>query len=96
MSSARTMAIAQKLYEQGLISYHRTDMLNLSNEAFAQISDYAADHVLPVVTIERTWASAESAQEAHVAIRPADINNTMAGADDGGNGQSSTSKCNPS
>jgi DNA topoisomerase-1 len=82
MSSSRTMATAQKLYEQGLISYHRTDLPNLSNEAFAQITDYANSNELPVVAEKRVWVTSESAQEAHEAIRPSDIHDTAAGADD--------------
>lgn len=76
------MATAQKLYEQGLISYHRTDLPNLSNEAFEQISAYAEDNELPVVATKRVWVTGDSAQEAHEAIRPSDICNTSAGSGD--------------
>ncbi|MAZ44153.1 MAG: DNA topoisomerase I [Legionellales bacterium] len=80
----RTMRIAQQLYEGidtgqgaiGLITYMRTDSVNLSQEATAQIRDmiaqtYGADHVPETPRAYKT--KSKNAQEAHEAIRPADI-----------------------
>ena len=69
-----TMQIAQRLYEAGLITYMRTDSVNLSKEAMdaAQaeiIRSYGADYSKP-----RTFnTKSKGAQEAHEAIRPTDM-----------------------
>lgn len=73
LSSSKTMAAAQALFEQGLISYHRTDSPNLSSTAFEAIREYAQGAELPVLDEQRLWKSKESAQEAHEAIRPTDF-----------------------
>jgi DNA topoisomerase-1 len=69
-----TMRIAQRLYENGYITYMRTDSINLSGQAVAAAraaakSLYGADHVSaqPRVYVGKT----KNAQEAHEAIRPA-------------------------
>ena len=72
-SSKRTMATAQKLYEQGFITYMRTDATNLSNEAVNEIREYIAteygkDFVPKTANIYVT--KSKNAQEAHEAIRP--------------------------
>ncbi len=79
-SSKRTMATAQKLYEQGLITYMRTDATNLSVDAVKEIRQY----------IERVYGNAfvpskpnvyvtksKNAQEAHEAIRPTHFDDEM-------------------
>ncbi|VXB06419.1 DNA topoisomerase 1 [Flavobacterium sp. 9AF] len=69
-----TMQIAQRLYEAGLITYMRTDSVNLSNEAMqaakAEIeSYYGAEYSKP-----RNYnTKSKGAQEAHEAIRPTDM-----------------------
>lgn len=69
-----TMRIAQRLYENGYITYMRTDSVNLSAQAITAARNaakalYGADH-LPDST--RVYASkTKNAQEAHEAIRPA-------------------------
>jgi DNA topoisomerase-1 len=69
-----TMQIAQRLYEAGLITYMRTDSVNLSKEAMdaAQaeiIKSYGKEYSNP-----RTFANkSKGAQEAHEAIRPTDM-----------------------
>ena len=69
-----TMQIAQRLYEAGLITYMRTDSVNLSKEAMdaAQaeiINSYGKEYSNP-----RTFANkSKGAQEAHEAIRPTDM-----------------------
>ena len=69
-----TMRIAQRLYENGYITYMRTDSVNLSAQAISAArasakSLYGADHVSET---PRVYASkTKNAQEAHEAIRPA-------------------------
>jgi DNA topoisomerase-1 len=69
----RTMSVAQKLYEEGLITYHRTDSLNLSESFIAEARKYIKNsfgaNFLPEKGIFYK-TKAKSAQEAHEAIRP--------------------------
>jgi DNA topoisomerase I len=72
--AARTMQVAQRLYEGGFITYMRTDSITLSDAAVAaaraQVAElYGADY-LPE-TPRRYTSKVKSAQEAHEAIRPA-------------------------
>jgi DNA topoisomerase I len=72
--AARTMQVAQRLYEAGFITYMRTDSITLSDGAVAaaraQVAElYGADY-LPD-TPRRYTSKVKSAQEAHEAIRPA-------------------------
>ena len=71
-SVGQTMMVAQKLYEAGLITYMRTDSLNLStlalNAAKKEIED---DFGGRYVKIRRYHTKTKGAQEAHEAIRPA-------------------------
>lgn len=69
-----TMRLAQRLYEEGFITYMRTDSVNLSQEAIegakAQIlSEYGKDYSQP----RNYTTKSASAQEAHEAIRPTDF-----------------------
>lgn len=72
-SSKRTMGAAQKLYEQGLITYMRTDATNLSADAVDQIRAYITrtygDKFVPARPNVYVTKS-KNAQEAHEAIRP--------------------------
>jgi DNA topoisomerase-1 len=77
----QTAQIAQRLFEEGLITYHRTDSQNFSAEALVEIRAYAASNNLPLPPKARTWKSKESAQEAHEAIRPTHLEQRDAGAD---------------
>ncbi len=78
-SAKKTMQIAQKLYEEGLITYMRTDAVNLSKEAISACRDailkYFGEVYLPKVAKEYKTKS-KNAQEAHEAIRPSDVMNT--------------------
>ncbi len=78
-SAKKTMQIAQKLYEDGFITYMRTDAVNLSQEAIAAcreaILKYFGEAYLPKVAKEYKTKS-KNAQEAHEAIRPSDVMNT--------------------
>ena len=71
----RTMSTAQKLYEAGLITYMRTDSVTLSNDAKSSIvkkieTKYGNDYV----NLRDYKNKNKSAQEAHEAVRPTDIN----------------------
>ena len=76
MSARNTMSAAQRLYEQGFITYHRTDSTNLSETFLQAARTYIAkkfgDQYLP--TGERVYKTKQkSAQEAHEAIRPTNV-----------------------
>ncbi|ASK30913.1 DNA topoisomerase I [Chryseobacterium sp. T16E-39] len=69
-----TMRLAQRLYEEGYITYMRTDSVNLSQEAIEGskkqiISEYGAEYSAP----RNYTTKSASAQEAHEAIRPTDF-----------------------
>lgn len=73
-SVKKTMTIAQRLYESGLITYMRTDSVNLSNEAKAAAqreieASYGAAYSKP----RNYKGKTKGAQEAHEAIRPTDM-----------------------
>ena len=76
------MEVAQKLYEQGAITYMRTDTPNISEDGYAQIAAYANANNLPIHSVRRTWKSKSGAQEAHEAIRPSYIATEEAGTTD--------------
>lgn len=70
-SVATTMSIAQKLYENGLITYMRTDSVNLSELAIAAAEKHIIDtYGKPYSKPTRYSTKSSSAQEAHEAIRP--------------------------
>ena len=75
----QTMQLAQRLYEQGTITYMRTDSPNLSQEAIQAIRAYCETKGWPLVETPRKWKSKEGAQEAHEAIRPTHIEIEEAG-----------------
>jgi len=74
----RTMSLAQRLYEEGYITYHRTDSFNLS-KVFLDSSrqfiekEFGKEYLSPDVKVFKT--KSKSAQEAHEAIRPVDAQN---------------------
>lgn len=74
-SVANTMRIAQNLYESGLITYMRTDSVNLSNFALAAAKDEIENLYGKEYSKTRQYATkSKGAQEAHEAIRPAYMN----------------------
>ena len=73
--------LAQRLFEEGLITHHRTDSQNFSAEALTEIRACVAGNDLPLPPKVRTWKSKESAQGAHEAIRPTHLEQCHAGAD---------------
>ncbi len=74
-SVKKTMMLAQSLYEAGFITYMRTDSLNLSNEALADLRSYigAVYGAAYLPEKARRYSSAGNAQNAHEAIRPTDV-----------------------
>jgi DNA topoisomerase-1 len=83
-SVSRTMSIAQELYEgidlghegaEGLITYMRTDSVNIAPEAIAHARKYILSHFGPEYLPDepKFYASKKTAQEAHEAIRPTNL-----------------------
>ncbi len=82
-SSRTTMNAAQGLYQAGLITYHRTDSLNLSRQAVAEMAKYIEGTFGKNYLKVRAFKTKDaSAQEAHEAIRPTSITRTSAGKND--------------
>lgn len=80
-SVSQTMRVAQSLYEAGLITYMRTDSVNLSKEAVGTISSVVEDMYGKKYVKTRAYATkSKGAQEAHEAIRPTYANRESAGA----------------
>ena len=76
-SVSQTMSIAQKLYENGYITYMRTDSTNLSALALGTAKRFICDNFGEEYSKMRNkWGKAKGAQEAHEAIRPTYIDNT--------------------
>src|SRR3989338_3670002 len=70
-SPGRTMAVAQKLYEAGLITYMRTDSTNLAESSKKQIAEVIGKKFGKEFVSLRAYAGkVKNAQEAHEAIRP--------------------------
>ncbi|MDA8886590.1 type I DNA topoisomerase [Bacteroidia bacterium] len=81
---SKTMLLAQRLYENGHITYMRTDSVNLSefardNAKDSIVKEYGQEYSKP----RNYTTKSGSAQEAHEAIRPTSFDISAAGADDG-------------
>jgi DNA topoisomerase-1 len=74
-SVKKTMAMAQRLYEAGYITYMRTDSTHLSEDAVEACRSYIAESFGPAYLPEspNVYTSKEGAQEAHEAIRPSSV-----------------------
>jgi len=74
-SPGKTMKLAQTLYEQGRITYMRSDSVNVSDQARAQAKAYIESEYGAAFYPEKPnfFKSKSSAQEAHEAIRPTDV-----------------------
>ncbi len=75
-SPSRTMQIAQRLYEEGIITYMRTDAVQMAPEGIEQarraiVKSFGSDYLPEKARIYQT--KAKNAQEAHEAIRPTDL-----------------------
>ncbi|MDD2731909.1 MAG: type I DNA topoisomerase [Candidatus Pacebacteria bacterium] len=73
-----TMSIAQRLYEKGLITYHRTDSLNLSNQSLFTVKKFIEERYGKNYWpgFFKKYKAKGKVQEAHEAIRPAHIERT--------------------
>jgi len=79
-SVAKTMLVAQKLYEAGLITYMRTDSLNISELAIASAKKEIIEHYGEKYSNPRRFKTkSKGAQEAHEAIRPSYMEKPIAG-----------------
>ena len=74
-SPGKTMKLAQSLYEQGRITYMRTDSVNVSDQARAAAKDFIVGKLGPEYYPEKPnfFKSKADAQGAHEAIRPTDV-----------------------
>lgn len=81
-SGKRTMSLAQRLYEEGYITYHRTDSFNLSDVFLKSSREYiekefGEEYLSENVKVFKT--KQKNAQEAHEAIRPVHVENKKVG-----------------
>ena len=84
-SSKKTMSIAQKLYEEGLITYHRTDSLNMNSVAVGKARDFIKKEYGEKYLSEKARfykTTSKVAQEAHEAIRPTNVENRETGLEE--------------
>jgi DNA topoisomerase-1 len=82
-SPRSTMSAAQGLYQNGKITYMRTDSTNLSNQALGSIHNWIEQNLGSEYAQTRQFKTkAAGAQEAHEAIRPTDISVEEAGSND--------------
>ncbi|KKU58348.1 MAG: topoisomerase protein [Candidatus Amesbacteria bacterium GW2011_GWA2_47_11b] len=75
-SAKRTMQVAQTLYEEGYITYHRTDSTNLAMEAIGTARDFISHNFGQNYALEKPRffkTKSKVAQEAHEAIRPTSV-----------------------
>jgi DNA topoisomerase I len=81
----KTMKIAQSLYEEGLITYMRTDSVRNAPEAIDAARQFISNNNLEIPKQPNLFKNKDSAQDAHEAIRPTDIlmiPDTYVGTDD--------------
>jgi len=74
-SSKQTMSLAQELFEDGLITYHRTDSTRISSQALTDArtyisNNYAANYLPPQPNL---FKQKKGSQDAHEGIRPTDV-----------------------
>ncbi|MHC8297741.1 type I DNA topoisomerase [Pseudomonas sp. LB3P58] len=82
LSPPVTSKLAQKLFEQGVITYIRTDGVNLSEDAISDIRELATAKGLAIPDSPRKFTAKGDAQGAHEGIRPTDFSVEDAGEDD--------------
>lgn len=81
--SKATMASAQRLYQEGKITYMRTDSVTLSKQAIASAASYIErTYGKEYVQVRAFKTKSASAQEAHEAIRPTDMSRETASSDE--------------
>ena len=72
-SVKKTMMVAQRLYENGFITYMRTDSTRLSDDAKKIAKEYIVENYGKSYYLDRVFKTKESAQDAHEAIRPSKL-----------------------
>ena len=79
-ATQKTMRIAQQLYEDGIITYLRTDSTRVSEEADANAREFVAEQYGEqyVATADKKSSGDKKIQDAHEAIRPTDVTRTPA------------------
>ena len=77
----KTMMVAQKLYESGHITYMRTDSVRISDDARAMAKAYIEEKYGQNYYENRYFKTKASAQDAHEAIRPSNILNSLSSID---------------
>lgn len=81
-SVSKTMTVAQRLYESGLITYMRTDSVNLSKEAqSAALRSISKNYGEEYAQARNFKSKNKGAQEAHEAIRPTDVTRSTISAE---------------
>lgn len=75
IDASRTMAAAQSLYENGLITYMRTDSVRISDDAIKSARKYLKDNNFDTPKSANHYKTKNSAQDAHECIRPTDSTN---------------------
>jgi len=71
----KTMMVAQKLYEAGHITYMRTDSVRISQDAIAMAKSHILSKFSEKYYLSRVFKTKDSAQDAHEAIRPTNLDN---------------------
>lgn len=74
LTTKQSMEAAQKLFEQGLITYHRTDSPIMSEDFIVTARDFATRHKLPIPTAAKQFKASANAQAGHECLRVTDIN----------------------
>lgn len=72
-SSKVTAKLSQSLFEQGVISYHRTDSINLSDGVIDEVRSFALENSYELPEKPNKFKEKDQAQNAHEAIRPVEI-----------------------
>jgi DNA topoisomerase-1 len=70
---SKTMKLAQSLYENGFITYMRTDSYRVDPDAIKSVRDYLKNQNLDIPDTQNQYASKGATQDAHEAIRPTDV-----------------------
>lgn len=74
LTTKQAMDAAQSLFEQGLITYHRTDSPTMSEDFMVTVRDFAVRHKLPIPDTARQAKAGAHAQAGHECLRVTDIN----------------------
>jgi DNA topoisomerase-1 len=72
-SATKTMQLAQSLYEDGFISYMRTDSVRVSDDSITEARRYLEENNLPLPNLPNKYSNKNGAQDAHEAVKPTSI-----------------------